>query len=118
MTKITTRAAMATSALYEVLMFFAIAALLFFAIMRIAKNIKTSYKALVAIAALVVIFVICYLCASPILDDVFIKLQIAPETARMIEAAVYFTYIVFFAAIVTIIAAPIISTIRDKKSLK
>ena len=104
--------------LFYIMLFFAIAALLFFAVMRIAKNLKTSYKALVAIVALVVLFVICYLCASPILDDVFIKLQIAPETARLIEAAVYFTYVVFFAAIVTIIAAPIISTIRDKKSLK
>ena len=104
--------------LFYIMLFFAIAALLFFAIMRIAKNLKTSYKALVAIIALVVLFVICYLCASPILDDVFIKLQIAPETARLIEAAVYFTYIVFFAAIATIIAAPIISAIRDKKSLK
>ena len=104
--------------LFYIMLFFAIAALLFFAIMRIAKNLKTSYKALVAIIALVVLFVICYLCASPILDDVFIKLQIAPETARLIEAAVYFTYVVFFAAIATIIAAPIISAIRDKKSLK
>ena len=104
--------------LFYIMLFFAIAALLFFAVMRIAKNLKTSYKALVAIVALVVLFVICYLCASPVLDDVFIKLQIAPETARLIEAAVYFTYVVFFAAIVTIIAAPIISTIRDKKSLK
>lgn len=104
--------------LFYIMLFFAIAALLFFAIMRMAKNLKTSYKALVAIVALVVLFVICYLCASPILDDVFIKLQIAPETARLIEAAVYFTYVVFFAAIVTIIAAPIISAIRDKKSLK
>lgn len=108
----------ASFSLFYIMLFFAIAALLFFAIMRIAKNLKTSYKALVAIVALVVIFVICYLCASPILDDVFIKLQIAPETARLIEAAVYFTYVVFFAAIVTIIAAPIISSIRDKKSLK
>ena len=104
--------------LFYIMLFFAIAALLFFAIMRIAKNLKTSYKALVAIVGLVVLFVICYLCASPVLDDVFIKLQISPETARLIEAAVYFTYVVFFAAIVTIIAAPIISTIRDKKSLK
>lgn len=104
--------------LFYIMLFFAIAALLFFAVMRIAKNLKTSYKALVAIIALVVLFVICYLCASPILDDVFIKLQIAPETARLIEAAVYFTYVVFFAAIATIIAAPIISAIRDKKSLK
>ena len=104
--------------LFYIMLFFAIAALLFFAVMRIAKNLKTSYKALVAIVALVVLFVICYLCASPILDDVFIKLQIAPETARLIEAAVYFTYVVFFAAIATIIAAPIISAIRDKKSLK
>ena len=104
--------------LFYIMLFFAIAALLFFAIMRIVKNLKTSYKALVAIVALVVLFIICYLCASPILDDVFIKLQIAPETARLIEAAVYFTYVVFFAAIVTIIAAPIISAIRDKKSLK
>ena len=104
--------------LFYIMLFFAIAALLFFAIMRMAKNLKTSYKALVAIVALVVLFVICYLCASPILDDVFIKLQIAPETARLIEAAVYFTYVVFFAAIVTIIAAPIVSAIRDKKSLK
>ena len=104
--------------LFYIMLIFAIAALLFFAIMRIAKNLKTSYKALVAIVALVVLFVICYLCASPVLDDVFIKLQIAPETARLIEAAVYFTYVVFFAAIVTIIAAPIVSAIRDKKSLK
>ena len=104
--------------LFYIMLFFAIAALLFFAIMRIAKNLKNSYKALVAIVGLVVLFVICFLCASPALDDVFIKLQIAPETARLIEAAVYFTYVVFFAAIVTIIAAPIISAIRDKKSLK
>ena len=104
--------------LFYVMLFFAIAALLFFAIFRIVKNIKTSYKALVAIAALVVLFIITYLCASPALDDVFIKLQIAPETARLIEAAVYFTYVIFFVAIVSIIAAPILSALRDKKSLK
>ena len=104
--------------LFYIMLIFALASLLFFAIFRIAKNLKNSYKVLIAVVGLVVLFVICYLCASPALDDVFIKLQVAPETARLIEAAVYFTYVVFFAAIATIIAAPIISAIRDKKSLK
>ena len=104
--------------LFYIMLIFALVSLLAFAIIRIVKNIKTSYKALIAIVALLVIFLITYLCASPALDDVFIKLQISPDTARLIEAAVYFTYVIFFAAIVTIIAAPIISAIRDKKSLK
>lgn len=104
--------------LFYIMLFFAIAALLFFAIMRIAKDLKSSYKGLLAILALVVLFLITYLCASPALDDVFIKLQIAPSTARLIEAAVYFVYVIFAVAIITIIASPIISAIRDKKSLK
>ena len=104
--------------LFYIMLIFALVSLLAFAIIRIIKNIKTSYKALVAIIALVVLFLITYLCASPALDDVFIKLQITPDTARLIEAAVYFTYVIFAVAIITIIAAPIISAIRDKKSLK
>ena len=104
--------------LFYVMLLFAIASLLTFAIVRLVKNIKTSYKALIAIVALVVLFLITYLIASPTLDDVFIKLQISGEEARLIEAAVYFTYVVFAAAIITIIAAPIISAIRDKKNLK
>lgn len=103
---------------FYLMLFFAIASLLVFAIVRIVKDIKTSYKVLLAILAMVVVFLITFLCASPALDDVFIKLQIAPETARLIEAAIYFTYIIFVVAILTIIVAPIVRTIRDKKSLK
>jgi len=111
---------MLDSAIFVLYIMFAIAilSLLVFAVIRIATNLKNSYKGLLAILAMVVVFLIAYLIATPAMDDVFIKLQISPETARLIEAGCYFCYTVFTVAILTIIVAPLISAFRAKKSLK
>lgn len=92
--------------------------LLFFAVKKIATNFKQSYKGLLVIAALIVVALICYLIASPdVNNEIFTKLQIAPDTGKLIEAGCYFAYVVFALVVVAIICCPIVSYMRNRKSL-
>ena len=45
------------------------------------------------------------------------KLQISPETGKLIEAGAYLCYVVFFVAILTIIFCPVIARIRGNRSI-
>lgn len=104
--------------LFYVLLAITLGAMIVFALINVITNFKTSYKGLLGILALLIVFGISYAMASPELSDVFVKLQIAPETARAIEAGCYTCYAVFFTAILAIIVSPIVNSIRTKKSLK
>ena len=83
----------------------AILSLLILALVHIITNFKSSYKILFGILAIVVIFVISYLVAGSARSDVFVKLQISPNTARLIEAGCYTVYITFALAIVSVIVS-------------
>lgn len=104
--------------LFYILLVITVGAMLAFALINVVTNFRSSYKGLLGILALVAIFGISYLVASPELSDVFIKLQIAPETAKAIEAGCYTCYTVFAIAILAIIVSPFINYIRTKRSLK
>ena len=104
--------------LFYILLAITLGAMVVFALINVVTNFKTSYKGLLGILALLAIFGISYAIASPELSDVFIKLQITPETARAIEAGCYTCYTVFFIAILAIIVSPIVNAIRTKRSLK
>ncbi|MDD6581988.1 MAG: hypothetical protein PUF10_04810 [Bacteroidales bacterium] len=97
---------------------FTFLALIAFALINIVSNFKTSYKVLLAILALFVVAIICYLVARPeVNNEVFMKLQISPETGKLIEAGTYLCYVVFFVAILTIIFCPLIARIRGNRSI-
>lgn len=109
-----------TPALYicYVLIITAILILLAFALIRIISNFKTSYKGLLVIVAMCVIVLICYALASPDANnEIFNKLQIAPNVGKRIEAGCYLVYFTFSLIIISIICCPIISWLRNKKSL-
>lgn len=104
--------------LFYLMLAITVGAMLIFALINVVTNFKTAYKGLLGILALVVIFAISYAIASPELSDVFIKLQISPETGRAIEAGCYTCYIVFAIAILAIIVSPIVNSIRSNRTLK
>lgn len=93
--------------------------LVVFAVVKLVANFKQSYKALLVIAALFVVAFICYLVAGPdVNNEVFTKLQIAPDTAKLIEAGCYFAYVAFALVILAIICCPVVAYLRNRKSLE
>ncbi|MDR3047656.1 MAG: hypothetical protein LBU51_08625 [Bacteroidales bacterium] len=93
---------------------FAIAILLviLFSLWGIISSFKTSYKALVAVVALVVVFVIGYFIASPELSRSAINMGHTASEVRWIESGVFITYLMLLGAVLSIAVSPLINKFR------
>ena len=97
--------------------FFGIALFLavLFPAIQMVRNIKTALKTLVSVAILVVVFFVCYSMAAA---ESFTTtsgeevITIAAGTMKVVEGCIYMTYVLFFAAILFVIIAPLYQYIK------
>ena len=92
--------------------FSAIAIVLLFSIISIVFSIKSSYQSLLGVALLVVIFVICYVAASPVLSKSAITMGHTPSEVKAIEAGLLLFYTLLVGAILSILVTPFINKIK------
>lgn len=90
----------------------AIGLTLFFAIVQIAKNIKTSYKAILAILAIALVLVIGYFISSPDLSRSAIAENLTPNNVKWIGAGMITCYVVFIGAVASIIISSLMSKFK------
>lgn len=81
----------------------AVGIVLAFSLYQIITNIKTSYKAILAVIAIVAVFLIGYLVASPELSKSAVAENLTPSDVKWIEAGVITTYVLLLGALLSII---------------
>jgi len=94
---------------------FSIIIVISFSLYHIIVNIKSSYKALMGVGAIVVALIIGFFIASPDLTPVAIKVGIAPGAARWVEAGIYTFYFVFLAALASIVFTLVMNAVKKIK---
>lgn len=97
-----------------VLFLVAIAMMVCFALYQMFKNIKTSYKGLLAVVAMVVFFFIAYLIASPELSASAIKMGHNATQVKLIGAGVITFYVVLAIALLSVLGTWIMNLIKSK----
>lgn len=95
--------------------FVTIAALLFFALTKIVKNFKSSYKILVVLALGALIVFIGYLVGSSELSASAQKAGITTSGYKMVNAACFTFYVVLFVAIGSIFVTAVMNAIKNRK---
>lgn len=101
----------ATMFLY-IVFFMAIALTIIFSLFHLATNIKNSYKAILAVLVLCLVFIIGYFTASPDLSKSAIAAQASIAQVKWIQAGILTFYFVFFGTILAILVAPIINKLK------
>lgn len=89
--------------------------LLFFAIIKLAKNIKTSYKVLLVLVAFVLIVFIGYLVGSSVLSPSALKFGMSVSGYKMVNAACFTLYVCLLCAILAIIVTAVMGAIKNRK---
>ncbi len=92
-----------------------IALLLFFALIKIVKNFKTSYKILIVLALFAVIVFIGYAVGSPILSPSAIKAGMSSTGYKMVNAACFTFYVCLICALLAIIVTSVMNAIKNRK---
>lgn len=92
-----------------------IALLLFFALAKIVKNFRTSYKILVVLALFAVIVFIGYAVGSPVLSKSAIKAGMNSTGYKMVNAACFTFYVCLICALLAIVVTSITSAIKNRK---
>ena len=98
-----------------IIVFLTIGLLLFFSIMNIAGNFKESYKGLLGLVALIVIFLIGYAISSPELTESAIKMQVTGQQLKWMGGGMFTFYVVFFGAILAIVGSIIMNAVKKAK---
>ena len=88
--------------------------LLAFALIKIVKNFRSSYKILVVLALLAVVVLIGYLIGSSTLTPVALKKGMTASSFKMVNAACFTLYVVLFAAILSIVVTAIMNAIKNR----
>ena len=89
--------------------------MLFFALTRIVKEFKTSYKILVVLALFAVIVFIGYAIGSPVLTPNAIKAGLSSSGFKMVNAAAFTLYVSLITALLAIIGTSIVSAVKNRK---
>lgn len=89
--------------------------LVFFAIVKVVKNIKTSYKLLLVLVAFVLVVFIGYLVGSSVLSPSAIKFGMSVTGFKMVNAACFTLYVCLLCAILAIIVTAVMSAIKNRK---
>ena len=101
--------------LFYLIFAFSIILVISFSLYHIIVNIKSSYKALMGVGAIVVALIIGFFIASPDLTPVAIKVGIASGAARWVEAGIYTFYFVFLAALASIVFTLVMNAVKKIK---
>jgi hypothetical protein len=88
--------------------------MLFFLVKNMVTDFKSSYKILVGLLFLVVVFFIGYLVGTPVLSHSAIKAGMSSSGYKMVNAAVFTVYICLLVAIVSIFATLIMNAVKNK----
>lgn len=94
---------------------FAIFLMLFFAVIKIFKNFKSSYKILIVLALFALIVFIGYIIGSPVLTPSAIKMGLSSTGFKMVNAAAFTLYCSLFSALLAILVTAIISAVKNRK---
>lgn len=88
--------------------------MVFFLLKNMVTDFKSSYKILVGLLFLVVVFIIGYLVGTPTLSPSAIKAGMSSSGYKMVNAAVFTVYICLLVAIVSIFATLIMNAVKNK----
>lgn len=88
--------------------------LLAFALIKIVKNFRSSYKILVVLALLALVVLIGYMVGSSTLTPVALKNGMTASSFKMVNAACFTLYVVLFAAILAIVVSAIMNAIKNR----
>lgn len=88
--------------------------LLTFALLKIVKNFRSSYKILVVLALAAVVVLIGYLIGSSTLTPVALKKGMTASGFKMVNAAAFTLYVALFAAILSIIVTSIMNAVKNR----
>ena len=88
--------------------------LLTFALLKIVKNFRSSYKILVVLALAAVVVLIGYLIGSSTLTPVALKNGMTASGFKMVNAAAFTLYVALFAAILSIIVTSIMNAVKNR----
>ena len=86
----------------------------FFLLTNMIANFKTSYKILVGLLFLVVVFIIGYAVGTPTLSPSAIKAGMTGSGYKMVNAAVFTVYVCLFVAIASIIVTLIMNAVKNR----
>lgn len=92
----------------------ALALMVFFLLANMVTNFKTSYKILLGLVLIVVVFFIGYLIGSPTLSASANKAGMTASGYKMVNAAVFTVYMCLLVAIVSIIVTLIMNAIKKR----
>lgn len=89
--------------------------MLFFALTRIVKEFKTSYKILVVLALFAIIVFIGYIIGSPVLTPNAIKAGLTSHGFKMVNAAAFTLYVSLITALLAILVTSILNAVKNRK---
>ena len=89
--------------------------MLFFALVKIVKEFKTSYKILIVLALLALVVFIGYVIGSPVLTPSAIKMGLSVSGFKMVNAAAFTLYVCLLCALLAIFITAIMSAIKNRK---
>jgi cation transport ATPase len=101
-----------TMNLFYIFFFATLAAMLFFLIWGVVKNLKSNLGLMLGIGLLVVLLIIGYFMASPELSPAAIKNKVDENTMKWVGAGIFTFYCIFFGAIAAILYTIIQSSIK------
>lgn len=89
--------------------------MLFFALVKIVKEFKTSYKILIVLALFALVIFIGYLVGSPVLSPSAIKMGLTVSEFKMVNAACFTFYVCLLGALLAIFVTSIMNAIKNRK---
>ncbi len=89
--------------------------MLFFALVKIVKEFKTSYKILIVLALFAVIVFIGYAIGSSVLSPSAIKMGMSVTGFKMVNAACFTFYVCLLGALLAILVTSIVSAVKNRK---
>ncbi len=92
-----------------------LALMLWFALVKVVKNFKSSYKLLLVLLAFVVIVFIGYLTGSSVLSPSAIKFGMSVSGYKMVNAAAFTLYVCLLSALFAILGTAIVSAVKNRK---
>lgn len=112
-----TNASFQTAFIYIAYVLLAITVLLMvvFAVAKIVRNFRTSYKILVVLALAAVIVFIGYLLGSPDLSSSAIKMGMSVTGYRMVNAGCFIVYIALLCAVLAIVVTSVMNAIKNRR---
>lgn len=89
--------------------------MVFFALVKIVKNFKTSYKILLVLVAMAVVVFIGYIIGSSVLSPSAIKAGLTVTGFKMVNAACFTFYVCLAVSILAILGTSVMSAIKNRK---